>query len=218
MKSFGWIILILSLLVAVSCLAQDDPPNLTGNWILNAGESDDLGAVMRAGGGGGERPAGGQGGGPGGGGGGGGRGGGQGGGPGGGGHGGGKGGGNQGQNEDRQAQAEERRAQQQEEYSRLEIFQDGIELNVTNGLDITRLLFTDGREMTIFTQQGEARAAASWEDNTLVVHWTTGGDQRARTRIYTLSEDGRKLNMTEERHLPGQDKTVKIRMVYDLQK
>jgi hypothetical protein len=38
----------------------------------------------------------------------------------------------------------------------------------------------------------------------------------SRIRNYTLSESGKQLIMTESRRLPGQDKTVKIRMVYDL--
>ena len=81
---------------------------------------------------------------------------------------------------------------------------------------LSRLLFTDGRRMNIWTQHGEANATASWREQTLVVEWKTGQDTMSRTRSYTLSGDGRQLIMTENRRLPGQDKTVKIRMVYDL--
>jgi hypothetical protein len=38
----------------------------------------------------------------------------------------------------------------------------------------------------------------------------------SRIRNYTVSETGYQMIMTETRRLPGQDKTVKIRMVYDL--
>ena len=100
----------------------------------------------------------------------------------------------------------------------MEIFHDGIELNVTNGLDISRLLFTDGRRMNIWTQQGEANATAHWQDRTLVMEWKTRQDTMSRIRHYTVSETGFQLVMTETRRLPGHDKTVKIRMVYDLWK
>ena len=118
----------------------------------------------------------------------------------------------------RQVKAQQRLVRIQEEYARLEIYHDGIELNVTNGLDISRLLFTDGRRMNIWTQQGEATATAHWQDRTLVVEWKTSQDIMGRIRYYTLSETGYQLVMTESRRLPGQDKTIKIRMVYDLGK
>ena len=224
------ITLVFSLLFLSAALAQadvpaasdtlavdifhDGPPNLTGNWILNVKASDDMAAVMREAMGSGQG-MGGRGGGRGGGG-GGGRGGGMGGG--GGGRGGGKGSGmgDSGADQARTVKAQQRMVRLQEEYSRLEIFHDGIELNLTNGLDISRLLFTDGRRMNIWTQQGEANATASWRERTLVVAWKTGQDTMSRIRNYTLSGSGRQLIMTENRRLPGQDKTVKIRMVYDL--
>lgn len=176
-------------------VSHDTQPNLTGNWILNVNASDDMAASMREamGGGGGRRGGGG------------------------GGHGG-KGGGmsNSGDDAARQAKAQQRLVRVQEEYSRMEIFHDGIELNVTNGLDISRLLFTDGRRMNIWTQQGEANATAHWQGRTLIVEWKTSQDTMSRIRNYSVSETGFQLIMTETRILPGQDKTVKIRMVYDL--
>ncbi|MEN8007304.1 MAG: hypothetical protein ABFS42_09840 [Candidatus Krumholzibacteriota bacterium] len=216
MKSAVWVLMILPLFFATPGRAQEDPPNLTGNWVLNTKDSDDIGAVMREAMaarqsmGVGGMQGGGKGGGRGGGRGGGGRG------------GGGRGGGGRGEggsapDQDRMVKAQQRMARLQEEYSRLEIFHDGIELNVTNGLDITRLLFTDGRQMNIWTQQGEARATATWQKQTLVVEWKTRQDTLSRIRYYTLSESGRRLTMTESRRLPGQDKTVKITMVYDLE-
>ena len=224
----AWTTLTVSLLIVSGAWAQVDapavsdtlevntthegPPNLTGNWILNVKASDDIAAVMREAMGGGQGMGGG--GKDGSGGGGGGRGGGMGGGH------GGKGSGmnGSGADQDRTVKAQQKMARLQEEYSRLEIFHDGIELNVTNGLDISRFLFTDGRKMNIWTQQGEANATASWRERTLVVTWKTGQDTMSRIRNYALSGDGRQLIMTENRRLPGQDKTVKIRMVYDLGK
>jgi hypothetical protein len=191
-------------------ISPDAQPNLTGKWTLNVKASDDMAAVMREAMGGGQSMGGG------GKGGGGGRGGGGGGGRG----GGGKGDGMSISGDDpaRQVKAQQRLVRIQEEYSILEIFHDGIELNVTNGLDISRLLFTDGRRMNIWTQQGEATATAHWQDRTLVVEWKTGQDTMSRIRYYSLSETGYQLVMNESRRLPGQDKTLKIRMVYDLGK
>ena len=211
-----FLMLITPLLLLSPAQAQDETPNLTGNWILNPKQSDDIGDVMREamggsqGSGGGGMRGGGKGGGMGGGrGGGGGQGGG-------GGRGGGMNGSGGGQDQDRAVKAQQKMARAKEEYSRLEIFHDGIELNVTNGLDISRLLFTDGRQMNIWTQNGEARATANWEGRTLIVAWKTRQDTMSRIRYYTLSEGGMQLTMTESRRLPGQDKTVKITMVYDL--
>ena len=219
MKSAAWItflLLITPLLSLSPAQAQDETPNLTGNWVLNEKQSDDFAEVMREAMGGSQGKGGGgmKGGGQGGGGrGGGGRGGG---GQGGGGQGGGMG--DSGQDPSKAAKTQQRLARAREEYSRLEIFHDGIELNVTNGLDISRLLFTDGRQMNIWTQQGEAKATATWQKRTLIVEWKTRQDTMNRIRYYTLSEGGMQLTMTESRRLPGQDKTVKITMVYDLQK
>ena len=208
----AWYILILSLLFLAEAKAQDTPPNLTGTWVLNEKESDDFPEVLQ------QTSGSGQGGldsGMGKGRGGGGRGGGR---RGDGGQGGGidKGGGSSSGHQDRQVRAQQKLARVQEEYSHLEIFHDGIELNVTNGLDISRLLFTDGRQMNIWTQQGEASATASWQDRTLVVSWKTSQDTMSRIRYYNLAEGGQQLTLTENRRLPGQAKTVEIELVYDL--
>jgi len=67
------------------------------------------------------------------------------------------------------AQNQHRAARLQQELSHIEIFHDGNELDITNGLDISCLLFTDGRTMTIWTQHGEAIATAIRKGQTLVV-------------------------------------------------
>lgn len=109
----------------------------------------------------------------------------------------------------------QRAAQLQQELSHLEIFHDGIELDVTNGLDISHLLFTDGRSMTIWTQRGEATATATWEGNSLVVAWKTPPDNTLRRRRYTLAADGRQLKVTVERPQPGSDELHEIVLIYD---
>ncbi len=195
-----WIILILPLLILTPVQAQDSEPNLTGKWVLNEKMSADFVEVVEeARGGGTERPEG----------------------RGGGGGRGGKGGRRQDRGgkggDEHQAEAQKRMERALEAYSRLEIFHEGIELNVTDGVDITRLLYIDGRDMDIWTPQGEAQATATWQDRTLVVHWMTKQDTVSRIRSYKLSGDGRQLVMTEDLRPPGKDKTVNITMVYDLE-
>jgi hypothetical protein len=206
---------MLIMLIAVPLSqAQDNieqHPNFTGNWNLNEKLSDDIQQIMMKamGGGGGKGRGGGGGGGGRGGGGGMGGGGGRGGG---GGMGGQPGGGQSGPNPQAQKRAEEMKQQ----YSRLEIFQDGLELNVTDGLDITRLLHTDGRTENIWTQRGEATATANWEKDELVIQWKTRQDSKSRTRKYQLSEDGTRLNVRELIRIPGSKEMISAQLVYDL--
>jgi hypothetical protein len=194
--------------------------NLTGQWVLNKGQSQDLLATMKSAMGAGGR-SGGKGGGMGGGGRGGG-GGGRGGGMGGGGRGGGMSGGGQrtgGADSGDMAKMQERALRLQKEYSRLEIFHDGMELNITNGLDISQLHFTDGRETTIWTERGEMKARTGWEGAGLCIRTSAPkGDKQGpgRMRTFSLSEDGAQLILVEERPLPGKKEPVKVRMVYDL--
>jgi len=203
---------MLFLLVAVPLSqAQDNieqHPNFTGNWTLNEKLSDDIQQIMMKamGGGGGKGSSSGGGGGR--------RGGGMGGGGGGrgGSMGGQPGGGQSGPNPQAQKRAEEMKLQ----YSRLEVFQDGLELNVTDGLDITRLLHTDGRTENIWTQRGEATATANWEKDVLVIQWQTSQDTKSRTRKYQLSEDGTRLNVRELIRIPGSKEMLSAQLVYDL--
>jgi hypothetical protein len=202
------LILSPSLLAAAEEAAQDPAPNFTGNWALNKKRSDPIQPARPQGGksGGGKSGrgmsgSGGRGGG--------GRSGGGGGMSGGGGHGGG------GDAQQPSAQDQQKAMRLENELSRLEIFQEGIEMNVTNGLDISRLLFTDNRTMTIWTQRGEAKANAHWEGPTLIVQWKSGQDTMSRVRRYTLSESGFRLTVTEKRRLPGGDKYREMTLVYD---
>ncbi len=204
-------VLFMILAVPLS-LAQEttqEQPNLTGSWALNEKMSDDIHQIMMKAMGG-NRGAGRGSGGPGGG-----RGGGGGGGGGRGGNMGGQPGGEQsGSDSQAQKHAEEMKKQQ----SSLEIFQDGLELNITDGLDITRLLHTDGRSEKIWTQRGEATASAHWDKNILVVEWKTGKDPKARSRNYELSEDGGRLTVSEKLPIPNSKDTVSAKLVYNLQK
>ncbi len=210
------ILILLSVLLIFPCTttatdSNEEHPNLSGIWTLNPKQSDDLQQVMMKSMGSRGGHKGGKGGGRGGGM-GGGRGGGMGGGRGGG-MGGSQGAGQSGPNSQAKARAEELK----QEHSRLEIFQDGDELNVTNGLDITRLLHTDGRTENIWTGRGEAKATANWQDQILVVQWQTRQDTVGRIRRYLLSEDGRTMTVKEQIRLPGQKDMVSVRFVYNRQ-
>ncbi len=201
--------LILWLISTPLCLAGENNqhPNFTGNWTLNTKMSDDIQQVMmKAMGAGGGR-----------GGGGGGRGGSMGGGKGGG-RGGGRRGGMGGNQPGQNPKAMKRAEEMKQQHSRLEIFQDGIELNVTNGLDISRLLHTDGRTENIWTQRGEATATANWENQVLMVQWKSRQETLSRTRSYQLIDDGRRLTVKELIRVPNSNEMISVRLVYDLQK
>jgi len=201
--------LLIAMTLALSATAQtpeDSMPNFSGKWTLNKKLSDPIQPPQGKGGHGGGMSGGSM---IGGGRGGGGRGGGMGG------MGGGGGGRRGGGNQQQSVQNQQRIARLQQELSRLEIFHDGVELDVTNGLDITRLIYTDGRTMNIWTQRGEANATANWEGPTLIVQWKTRQDTMSRIRRYTIDEGTNRLTVTEKRRQPGGDKYQEMVLVYD---
>ncbi len=198
---------------AVESAPAIDLKNLTGLWVLNEELSDKPTPPRRPrmkNGGGPGMDGGGPGGGRGGGG------------MGGGGMGGGRGGGGMGgrqddQDDTRRQQMAERMKELQKAKSRLEIFQEGAELNITDGMDITQLFYTDDRQTTIWTQQGEAQARAAWDEDVLHIAVRGPRDPQARTRTLALSEDGSRLIVTESRPMPGQNKVMNMKLVYDRQ-
>lgn len=213
-------LITIAALTAPLAQAQDQAsPNLTGSWQMNQAKSDDIAAIMRKTMGGGR-------------------------GPGevpggnmgrrdqiGGGMDGGRGRGrgmNPGSQDDSPELGKDRdgqnsdegmkRAEQiRQENAHLEIFQDGAELNITNGLDISQLLRTDGSPVTIWTERGEAQATALWEGPTLVVSFEMEKDRPRLVRRFHISEDGQTLTVTEERPLPGKEGKALLRLVYDRQ-
>lgn len=209
---FTLLIMIIAVPLSMAEETADQHPDFTGSWVLNKSLSDDIQQVMmkatgganRGGGGGGKSGGGGRGGGGGRRGGGGGGGGGS--------MGGQPDGGQSGDNPQAQKRSEEMKLQ----LSSLEVFQDGLELNITDGLEITRLLHTDGREEKIWTQRGEATATANWEADTLVVEWKTSQDTTARTRYYQLNENGKLLTVRELIRIPGSKEMVNVQLVYNL--
>ncbi len=114
-----------------------------------------------------------------------------------------------------QTQLQKRAQRLQAEYSRIEIFLEVPELNLTDGRDITQLFYTDGRKTNVWTERGELTASAELRDGTLQVRTRGGRMDSGRTRSFTLSQDARQLILTEERLLPGGKEPLRIRMVYD---
>ncbi len=112
---------------------------------------------------------------------------------------------------DKQTAAHAQRMRQR--LARLEIFTGGGEFGLTDGLDIPRLLHTDGRTETIWTDQGEARATANWRDGALEVAWT--GPGAPLLSRYRLSPDGTQLLVLEQFTPPGGKEPVVVRLVYD---
>jgi len=104
----------------------------------------------------------------------------------------------------------------QRRIARLEIFSDGPEFDVTDGLDITRVLHTDGRTETVWTERGEQQATAAWQDGVLEVRWQGRGGP-GRTTRFSLEGDGKQLVVLEQVQMPGSDEEVTLRLVYDRQ-
>ena len=102
-----------------------------------------------------------------------------------------------------------------QKFERLEIFIDGLELNVTDGLDITHLLYTDARQVTIWTERGEAKAQALWSGEDLEVRWQARNGDMARIRNYIPSEDGQTLTVVDRLRQPDSEEFVSRQMVYD---
>ncbi len=104
----------------------------------------------------------------------------------------------------------------QRRIARLAIFSDGPEFDVTDGLDITRVLHTDGRTETVWTEHGEQQATAAWMDGVLEVRWQ-GRRGPGRVTRYALEGDGAQLVVLEQVQMPGSKDAVTLRLVYDRQ-
>ncbi len=212
MKKTLPIILLLAMLMALPLFAQDTArkaaPDLSGQWRLNPGLSDDMGAIMRRATSG-SRMQGSRGG----------RGGGRGG-MRGGGMGGEVGGGLPGNMDDKGGPSDRLRKGAEEMRKRqaiLDIFHEGNELNITDGLDITRLLHTDGLAHPVWTEMGQATAVATWKGDILEVTWQNERQPEPRIRRYQIIDDGARLQITEKLRLPDQRKPATIKLVYDRQ-
>jgi hypothetical protein len=100
------------------------------------------------------------------------------------------------------------------EFGHLEIFHAADELNLTDGMQISRSLRIGGAPAEVFTPRGTVRAAAVWEGQSLVLTERDAQDQVRRTRQLILSPDRSTLTVKEIRHLPGKDGSQTLTMVY----
>jgi len=169
-------------LVSPARATTDTPlPNLGGRWILDESASDDPAEIMR--------PSTGSSGGSGYG-------------------GGGRGGGDN--DREPSPQAREFMARTMERLRTLTIFHEEPELDYTDGLDISRLLYTDGRQCEVWTDQGLMHATANWESRRLSINWR--GERGERTTRLELSEDGQRLTVLEQlrRGESGDAKTMRL--------
>lgn len=217
------LIAILALAVLPPALAADDTPpaaasGFNGAWTLDAARSDDPAKLMPKPAAAGERP-GGKGGGPGMSGGpgrgGGGGGGGMGGGPGMGG-GGGQGntrGGSFGGDQTGKTAGAGGPPELAGGRSRLVIFHAGPEFGVTDAMDISQTVTTDGRKCERWTHRGQVFETAAVEDGRIVVR-STGQDGQVRTTSYELNADASELTVLLTFKPPRADKDVVLRSVY----
>lgn len=184
------ILLLMALPAAAEVIGH---PDLSGEWVLNEKASDDPAMVMlRARGSGGGM--------------------GRGDGIGGSGHGGGggRGGGSGARPEGGSGNPG---ARLMERFQTLTVFHDAGEIDITDGLDISRFLHIDGKAEKVWTERGQVMATARWAGNILEVLWQGHGVDR--TSYYDLSADGSRLVVIEQVLPPNSGETIKLRLVYD---
>ncbi len=97
--------------------------------------------------------------------------------------------------------------------SRLVIFHQGPEFGVTDAMDISQTVTTDGRKSERWTHRGQVFETASVEDGRIVVR-STGQDGQVRTTSYELGADGNELTVLLTFKPPRADKDVVLRSVY----
>ncbi len=100
------------------------------------------------------------------------------------------------------------------EFGRLEIFHDGDEFDLTDGMQISRVLKIGGQPTDVFTPRGTMKAAATWEGDALVVNERNPDGRVMRTRQFMLSTDKQVLTVREVRHMPGKDGDATMTLVF----
>lgn len=100
------------------------------------------------------------------------------------------------------------------EFGRLEIFHDGDEFDLTDGMQVSRVLKIGGQPTEVFTPRGSMKAAAAWEGEALVVTESNPEGRVMRTRQFMLSADRQVLTVREVRHMPGKDGDLAMTVVY----
>jgi hypothetical protein len=89
------------------------------------------------------------------------------------------------------------------EFSELEIFHDGDEFDLTDGMEISRMLRIGGQPTDVFTPHGVVKATAAWENDTLVVTERDAQGQVWRSHHFLISAGGSTLTVRQIRQQPG---------------
>lgn len=89
------------------------------------------------------------------------------------------------------------------EFSVLEIFHDGDEFDLTDGMEISRMLRIGGELTNVFTPHGVVKATAAWESDALVVTESDAQGQVWRSHHFLLSAGGNTLTVRQIRQQPG---------------
>jgi hypothetical protein len=100
------------------------------------------------------------------------------------------------------------------EFGQLEIFHAGDEFDLTDGMQVSRMLTIGGQPTEVFTPRGPAKATAAWDNDALLVTESDPQGQVRRTRQFQMSSDGGTLTVREIRHRPGKDGNHTMTMVY----
>jgi len=100
------------------------------------------------------------------------------------------------------------------EFGQLEIFHAGDEFDLTDGMQVSRMLTIGGQPTEVFTPRGPAKATAAWDNDALLVTESDPQGQVRRTRQFQLSSDGGTLTVREIRHRPGKEGNHTMTMVY----
>lgn len=110
------------------------------------------------------------------------------------------------------AEAEGR--QSAREFGQMEIFHAGDEFDLTDGMQISRMLQIGGPPTEVFTPRGAVKATAAWDNDALLVTESDPQGQVRRTRQFHLSAGGGTLTVREIRHRPGKEGSHTMTMVY----
>ncbi|MBK7047109.1 MAG: hypothetical protein IPH48_11515 [bacterium] len=100
------------------------------------------------------------------------------------------------------------------EFGLLEIFHEGDEFDLTDGMQISRMLRIGGEPTEVFTPRGSVKAAAAWEGDALVVTERDPQGQVRRTRQFRITGDRSTLTVKEIRQLPGKEGNAVMSLVY----
>ncbi len=87
--------------------------------------------------------------------------------------------------------------------------------DIMDGNEKKQILCTDGRATKQTTARGEIDVKAKWKDSTLEVTSISPGKPTILKK-YSLTPDGKQLNVTVQLTVERLDKKVEIRYVYDL--